>query len=75
MIEYKESILPKNIRARVAVEAALKFGWGAYVGFDGDTVTLDNFGASAPGSVLFKNFGFTVDNVVNKMKSVLNKSN
>ena len=71
--EYKESVLPKRIRARVAVEAAANYGWGSYVGLDGDTVTMENFGASAPGSVLFKKFGFTKENVARVMKSVIKK--
>jgi len=70
-IEYKEKVLPKAVRARVAVEALSEFGWGKYVGLDGKTVCLDRFGASAPAGVLFKEFGFTVDNVVKTVKSVL----
>jgi transketolase len=69
--QYKESILPKSVRARVAVEAATDFGWGKYVGLDGTTVTMKGFGASAPASILFKKFGFTTENVVNTVKSVL----
>ncbi|NLK29074.1 MAG: transketolase [Clostridiales bacterium] len=69
--EYKESILPKKVRARVAVEAATDFGWGKYVGLDGTTVTMKGFGASAPAGILFKKFGFTTENVVNAVKSVL----
>ena len=69
--EYKESILPKSVRARVAVEAASDFGWGKYVGLDGATVTMKGFGASAPAGVLFKKFGFTTENVVNTVKSIL----
>ena len=70
-LEYKEKVLPKSVRARVAVEALSEFGWGKYVGLDGKTVCLDRFGASAPADVLFKEFGFTVDNVVKAVKSVL----
>jgi transketolase len=69
--EYKESILPMNVRARVAVEAAIDFGWGKYVGLDGAYVTMKGFGASAPAGELFKKFGFTVENVVSTIKSVL----
>lgn len=69
--EYKESILPKSVRARVAVEAATDFGWGKYVGLDGTTVTMKGFGASAPAGVLFKKFGFTTENVVKAVKSIL----
>ena len=70
-LEYKEKILPKSVRARVAVEALSEFGWGKYVGLDGKTVCLDRFGASAPAGVLFKEFGFTVDNVVKAVKEVI----
>jgi len=69
--EYKESIMPNSVRARVAVEAAADFGWGKYVGLDGTTVTMKGFGASAPAGILFKKFGFTTENVVKAVKSVL----
>ncbi len=69
--EYKESVLLKNVRARVAVEALIDYGWGKYVGLDGATVTMTGFGASAPANTLFEKFGFTVDNVVKAVKSVL----
>lgn len=68
---YKEAILPKAVRARVAVEAASDFGWGKYVGLDGATVSMHSFGASAPAGVLFKKFGFTPEHVVETVKSVL----
>ena len=70
-LEYKEKVLPKAVRARVAVEALSEFGWGKYVGLDGKTVCLDRFGASAPADVLFKEFGFTVENVVKAVKEVI----
>ena len=69
--EYKESVLPKSVRARVAVEALGDFGWGKYVGLDGKTITMKGFGASAPAATLFKKFGFTTENVVAAVKSVL----
>lgn len=69
--EYKESVLPKAVRARVAVEAAADFGWGKYVGLDGAYVTMKGFGASAPADTLFKKFGFTTENVVAAVKSIL----
>ena len=71
--EYKESVLPKKIRARVAVEAAANFGWGSYVGLEGAAVTMKGFGASAPAGTLFKKFGFTKENVASVMKSVIEK--
>lgn len=69
--EYKESVLPSSITARVAVEAGTSFGWHKYVGLKGDTVTIDHFGASAPANILFKEFGFTVENVVDKALAVV----
>jgi transketolase len=71
--EYKESVLPGAVTARVAVEAATSFGWCKYVGLKGDTVTLDHFGASAPAKILFEEFGFTVDNVVKKAMAAIKK--
>ena len=69
--EYKDSVLPKQVRARVAVEALSDFGWGKYVGLDGAYVTMHGFGASAPADLLFEKFGFTVENVVKAVKSIL----
>ena len=69
--EYKESILPKAVRARVAVEALSSFGWGRYVGLDGATVCMESFGASAPAAQLFEKFGFTKQHVVEVAKKVI----
>ncbi len=68
--EYKESVLPKNVRKRVAIEALSDFGWGKYVGLDGAYVTMTGFGASAPAKELFEKFGFTVENIVNTVKGL-----
>ena len=68
---YKASVLPKDARKRVVIEAGASLGWGKYVGLDGAYVTLDTFGASGKGDVLFKEFGFTVDNVVSTVKEIL----
>lgn len=68
--EYKNTVLPKNVRARVAVEALSDFGWGRYVGLDGKTVCMTGFGASAPGDLLFAHFGITTDKVVEAFKSI-----
>ena len=62
--EYKESVLPKAVTKRVAIEAAASFGWERYVGTEGTTITIDHFGASAPGNKILEEFGFTVENVV-----------
>ena len=68
---YREKILPKKVRARVAVEALSSFGWERYVGLDGATVAMKSFGASAPGGTLFRNFGFTKEHVAETVKEVL----
>lgn len=68
---YKESILPASVIKRVAVEAGSSIGWGRYVGLNGAYVCLDQFGGSGPGDVLFKEFGFSVDNVTRVVKSIL----
>lgn len=69
--EYRESVLPKDVRKRVAIEAGASISWGKYVGIDGTYVCIDTFGGSGKGDVLFKEFGFTVDNVVSKVKEIL----
>ena len=70
--EYKESVLPKSVRKRVAVEALSDFGWYKYVGLDGRVIAMEGFGASGPAATLFEHFGFTVDNVVKTVKEVVN---
>ncbi|MGA0968597.1 MAG: transketolase [Vulcanococcus sp.] len=67
---YRESVLPAACRKRLVVEASSSFGWHKYTGFEGDTVSIDRFGASAPGPLLMEKFGFTVDNVVAKAKAL-----
>ena len=71
--EYKESVLPKNVRARVAVEAASDFGWQKYTGLDGKVICMNGYGASAPAGLLFKHYGFTVGNVVATALEVVGK--
>ncbi|MBD2652260.1 transketolase [Synechocystis sp. FACHB-383] len=68
---YKESVLPKAVTKRLSVEAATSFGWHKYVGTEGDTVSIETFGASAPGGVCLEKFGFSVDNVLAKAKTLL----
>ena len=69
--EYNEEVLPSNVRARLAVEAGGTMPWFKYVGIDGDVVGMTSFGASAPASVLFKHFGFTTENVVERAKKLM----
>ena len=68
---YKETVLPKSIRKRLAVEALTDFGWGKYIGLDGKTLTMNTFGASAPAKVLFDKYGFNTETVVKTMKEIL----
>ena len=70
---YKNYVLPLNVRARVAIEAGSPDTWYKYVGLDGKVICMTTFGASAPFSALLKKFGFTVENVVEKVKKVLSK--
>lgn len=71
--EYKEEVLPKNVRNRVAIEALSSFGWDRYTGLDGRVISMNSFGASAPQDLLFKKFGFTKENVVATAKEVFNQ--
>jgi transketolase len=68
---YRESVLPKAVTKRVSVEAASSFGWHKYIGTEGEAVSIDRFGASAPGGVCLEKFGFSVDNVIATAKKVL----
>jgi transketolase len=68
---YRESVLPSAISKRVAVEAGVTDGWWKYVGTNGKIVGMDCFGESAPAGALFKEFGFTVENVVKHVEAVL----
>ncbi len=68
---YRESVLPRAIRARLAVEAGRSLGWERWVGIDGDILSVDRFGASAPGGVVMKEYGFTVDDVVTRAVALI----
>ncbi|MDY6073535.1 MAG: transketolase [Eubacteriales bacterium] len=68
--EYKKSLLPCDVRKRVAIEAGASMPWYKYVGLDGKIVGIDKFGASAPGEVLYEKYGMTTDNVVKAVKSL-----
>ena len=70
---YQESVLPASVRARVAMEAGATMPWYRFTGLDGAVIGIDHFGASAPAGILFKEYGFTADNVVATVKRVLGK--
>ncbi len=69
--EYKESVLPKEVRARIAIEAGVSLGWHKYVGLDGEIIAVDKYGSSAPQKIVFEKYGFTVANVLKKAKQIL----
>jgi transketolase len=72
--DYKDSVLPPKITARVAVEAGIKLGWEHYVGLNGKIIGMETFGASAPGPVLYEKFGFTVEKIIEAAKDLLHRS-
>lgn len=69
--EYKESVLPKNIKARLGIEMGVSLGWSKYVGDNGSVLTIDQFGASAPGDKVIEEYGFTVENIIAYFKKLL----
>jgi transketolase len=69
--EYRESVLPPGVRARVSIEAASRFGWERYVGPGGAIIGIDGFGASAPGPEVMAHYGFSVERIVATAKAVL----
>jgi transketolase len=68
--DYRESVLPGRVRARLAVEAGVRQGWDRWVGDQGDVISLEHFGASAPANVVMKELGFTVENVIARAKQL-----
>ncbi|HSM77851.1 MAG TPA: transketolase C-terminal domain-containing protein, partial [Bryobacteraceae bacterium] len=71
---YRESVLPKAVRKRVSVEAASSFGWHRWTGDEGTIIGIDRYGASAPGDVNMKNFGFTAEHVTEAALKLLGKA-
>ncbi|WAH38891.1 transketolase [Alicyclobacillus dauci] len=70
---YREEVLPANVRKRLAVEMAQSTSWYKYVGLDGEVIGIDTFGASAPGEIVMREYGFTEDRVIDAAKSLLNR--
>ena len=71
---YRDAVLPPRVRARVSIEAASPFGWERYVGLGGAIVSVNHFGASAPGPIVMREFGFTPEHVVETAKAVLKQN-
>jgi transketolase len=62
--DYRDEVLPPDVKARLSVEAGIALGWKQWVGDEGDSISIEHFGASAPGNTVLEKFGYTVDNVV-----------
>ncbi len=62
--DYRDEVLPPDVKARISVEAGVALGWKKWVGDDGDSISIEHFGASAPGGTVLEKFGYTVDNIV-----------
>ncbi|MHC1738997.1 MAG: transketolase [Ignavibacteriaceae bacterium] len=71
--KYQKALLPPDVEKRLAVEAGVSFGWDKYTGLKGKVISIERFGESAPDSVLFEKFGYTVDNIYNEAKALLHK--
>ncbi|WP_312473074.1 transketolase [Neobacillus sp.] len=71
--DYKDSVLPKSVKKRLGIEVGASFGWHKYTGDEGDVLAIDKFGASAPGEKIMEEYGFTVNNVVARVKELLQK--
>jgi transketolase len=71
--EYRDAVLPPEVRKRVAIEAGATHGWHKYIGLDGIAIGVDHFGASAPGEIVLEKFGFTAENIVTKARELLEK--
>ncbi|HYP53540.1 MAG TPA: transketolase C-terminal domain-containing protein, partial [Pyrinomonadaceae bacterium] len=72
--DYREAVLPSSVAARLSVEAGVRQGWERYTGTRGDSVSLERFGASAPGDVALKNLGFNADNVTARARAVIERT-
>lgn len=72
--EYKNSVIDPSCRVRIAVEAGSSLSWGKYVGLDGDYVTMDTFGECAKPAYLWKKYGFTAENIADKVRKTILKN-
>lgn len=71
--DYKESVIPSSIKARISIEAGVKQGWEKYIGEYGEAISIERFGSSAPYNILFNEYGFNLENIVANVHKVLNK--
>ncbi len=68
---YRDEVLPPDVKARLSVEAGVSLGWSKWVGDEGGSISIEHFGASAPGPTVLAEFGYTVDNVVARATALL----
>jgi transketolase len=71
--DYRDEVLPPDVRARLSIEPGVELGWSKWVGDRGDSLALDRFGASAPGTTVLERLGFSVDNVVSRATALLER--
>jgi transketolase len=71
--DYRDSVLPPEVRARLAIEAGSPIGWHRWVGYNGDVMAVERFGASAPGGTVYREYGFSIENVLAKVRILLGK--
>jgi transketolase len=72
-VDYREEVLPPEVGARLSIEPGVELGWKRWVGDRGDSIALDRFGASAPGTTVLERLGFNVDNVVARATALLER--
>ena len=73
--EYRDNIFPPSVHTRIAVEAGVSQGWHRYVGDHGEVISIDTFGASAPGDVIMREYGFTVENICERAIALIKRNN
>jgi transketolase len=71
--DYRDEVLPPDVKARLSIEAGVKLGWKQWVGDEGDSISIERYGASAPGDVVLEKFGYTPDNVVARARALLTR--
>jgi transketolase len=71
--DYRDEVLPPDVKARLSVEAGVKFGWKEWVGDEGDSISIEHYGASAPGGTVLEKFGYTAENVVARAQALLTR--
>jgi transketolase len=72
-VDYRDEVLPPDVRARISVEAGVSLGWSRWVGDHGDSISIEHFGASAPGTTVLEKFGYNLDNVVSRASALLER--